>query len=330
MAIISSISLCFVMTIPGMAVAAETSVGEEVEAKQQGTEPENSESVLATGSAEETKAEADESSTADTGEEQPAAEAVDSAKTSAPEEEAAAEPESAPAPAPATQKPEKPKAVETTQPAPEAQPVESAAPKTEKKPVDKASPELAQPKAEVSESEDSTGSSTAAREPITAAALESGAPRICEYNEGDGSVDTFMQKSDEMPAFANGNVHDGLYEGGVVHQRLEMTLPAGENELVINYQVKQAGKWAYDYLLNETVDGANITGWTVDEGAGNDRVDTVFITLMVDGEEGDESSVTLYFDAHIASELDHGPGTGASSINGSPYHVLISSLNCKS
>ncbi|MFC9936010.1 LPXTG cell wall anchor domain-containing protein [Glutamicibacter sp. NPDC127525] len=330
MAIISSISLCFVMTIPGMAVAAETSVGEEVEAKQQGTEPENSESVLATGSAEETKAEADESSTADTGEEQPAAEAVDSAKTSAPEEEAAAEPESAPAPAPATQKPEKPKAVETTQPAPEAQPVESAAPKTENKPVDKASPELAQPKAEVSESEDSTGSSTAAREPITAAALESGAPRICEYNEGDGSVDTFMQKSDEMPAFANGNVHDGLYEGGVVHQRLEMTLPAGENELVIKYQVKQAGKWAYDYLLNETVDGANITGWTVDEGAGNDRVDTVFITLMVDGEEGDESSVTLYFDAHIASELDHGPGTGASSINGSPYHVLISSLNCKS
>ncbi|WP_431492858.1 prealbumin-like fold domain-containing protein [Glutamicibacter sp.] len=303
-------------------MAAETSVGEEVQATETATVPEDSASALETESAEESAVQTKEAAQATAPEEQPAAEAEDSSKATTPEEE--------PATAPEPEKAEQQEAVETTQTAPEAQPVESTAPKTEKKPVDKASPKLAQPKADVSDPADPTESSAAASEPITAAALEPGAPRICEYNANDGAINTFMQKSDEMPAYANGNVHDGLYEGGVVHQRLEMTLPAGENELVIKYQVKQAGKWAYDYLLNQTVDGATITGWTIDEGSGDDRVDTVFITLMVDGEEGDESSVTLYFDAHIASELDHGPGTGASSISGSPYHVVISSLNCKS
>jgi len=318
------------MTIPGMAVAAETSVGEEAAATQPATESEDSASAVDTKSTEEAAVEAEESSEATTAEESPAAEAENRTKASAPDKDAVAEPEPAPAPAPESEKPDQPKSAETTKPAPKSERVESVAPKQEKKLKDTASPKLAQPKAEVSESEESVESSAAAREPLAAAALEPGEPVTCEYNAGEGSVDTFMQKSDEMPDYANGNVHDGLYEGGVVHQRVEMTLPAGENELVIKYQVKQAGKWAYDYLLNQSATGAEITGWTVVEGSGDDRVDTVYITLWVDGTEGEESDVTLLFDAHIASELDHGPGTGASSINGSPYHVVISSLNCKS
>ncbi|GAA1405771.1 hypothetical protein GCM10009614_04170 [Glutamicibacter uratoxydans] len=152
----------------------------------------------------------------------------------------------------------------------------------------------------------------------------------CDTNENLGSVNTFMQKSDETE-FHNGNEQIGLYEGGVVHQRVEMTLPAGENELVITYQVKKAGTWAYDYLLNQSAIGANITGWQVIQGAAtDDQVNTVKITLQVDGTAGQNYPVTLYFDAHIASELDHGPGTGASSISGSPYHVTLDTLNCAS
>lgn len=139
-----------------------------------------------------------------------------------------------------------------------------------------------------------------------------------------------MQKNDAMADYANGNINTGLYEGGVVHPRIQMTLPAGENELVLVYQVKQSGLWAYDYLLNQSATGASINTWDVVPVIGDDRQDTVYATLWVEGNEGESSAVTLFFDVHIASELDQGPGTGASSINGSPYHVIINSLNCKS
>ncbi len=295
-----------------MAVAAETSVGEEVQV----TEPEavESDSAASSGSEEETTAETQEATQKKTAEDESAVEPAPAPKL-APEPELAPAPEPEPAPAP--------EKVEQQEVEAEVAP----APTTENKTEQKAAPTQEKKKVDESESTEPDGAST---EAVTAAALEEGAPRICEYNKGDGAINTFMQKSDEMPAYANGNVHDGLYEGGVVHQRVEMTLPAGENELVIKYQVKQAGKWAYDYLLNQSATGASITGWTIDEASGDDRVDTVYITLWVDGDEGDQTDVTLLFDAHIASELDHGPGTGASSINGSPYHVMISSLNCKS
>ncbi len=339
-----------------MAVAAETSVGEEVQV----TEPEavESDSAASSGFEEETTAETQEATQKKTAEDESAVEPAPAPKLAPepePEPEPAPAPETEPAPAPETEpapapEPEPAPAPETepapapetepapapeTEPAPAPEKVEqqeveakvAPAPTTENKTEQKAAPTQEKKKVDESESTEPDGAST---EAVTAAALEEGAPRICEYNKGDGAINTFMQKSDEMPAYANGNVHDGLYEGGVVHQRVEMTLPAGENELVIKYQVKEAGKWAYDYLLNQSATGASITGWTFDESSGDDRVDTVYITLWVDGDEGDQTDVTLLFDAHIASELDHGPGTGASSINGSPYHVMISSLNCKS
>ncbi|MHC6175303.1 prealbumin-like fold domain-containing protein [Glutamicibacter sp. X7] len=155
---------------------------------------------------------------------------------------------------------------------------------------------------------------------------------VCDTNSGDGSVTQFAQRSDETD-WTPGNVHDGLYEGGVVHERVIMNLPAGENELVIQYKVKEASKWAYDFLLNYEItgpDGTSISNINVIPGGSDDaaeRTDTVEVTIFVGGDEP-ENNVVLFFDAHIASELDHGPGTGASSINGSPYHVNLLSLNC--
>ncbi|MFL4476271.1 hypothetical protein ACIPVK_19930, partial [Paeniglutamicibacter sp. MACA_103] len=132
-----------------------------------------------------------------------------------------------------------------------------------------------------------------------------------------------MQRADGG-SFANGNLSSGIYEGGYVDQRVEMSsmLP-GENEFVFTYRVRSGGKWAYDFIDQYSMTGGTITNTEVIEGSGSDREDTVKLTF-----DATASSVTLYFSAHIASELDHGPGTGASSISGSSYHVTLESLNC--
>lgn len=315
MAIISALSLCFAITIPGMAFAAEPSTGEETQAadlaageSESATEAESSQ--VAAKSTEETVS-------AETAEPAPAPERAIAEPEPAPAPEptvaAASEPESEPSPAP--EKAERPESATTTEQTEETS--------STKKQVEKAVPR----KTESVEDAPDPAEATKDIEPATEAAATLLA---CGPNTDQGSINTFMQKSDAMPAYANGNVHDGLYEGGVVHQRIEMTLPAGENELVIRYQVKQDGLWAYDYLLNWSATGASIGTPVISAGSGDNQVNTATITIQVPGAIGEESAVTLYFDAHIASELDHGPGTGASSISGSPYHVVLQSLNCKS
>ena len=316
LAVISSTALCIAVTIPGLAVAAEPTAGVESQETETVATPE------------ETTADASKQSEESTGTstETPALKSEPSSTAVEPETEAA-EPSEPPAPvkksAPA--KADEPKTVQA--PAVKAEPSADESKTTVTK---KAAKVAVAPSPTPTESAAESTKAEAKALEVAAAALEPGEPVTCDYNQGMGSINTFMQKNDVMADYANGNINNGLYEGGVVHQRIQMTLPAGENELVLKYQVKQAGKWAYDELLNQTVAGATITGWTVVPGSGDDRQDTVYVTLWVDGEEGDEANVTLYFDAHIASELDHGPGTGASSINGSPYHVYIESLNCKS
>ncbi len=157
-------------------------------------------------------------------------------------------------------------------------------------------------------------------------------PGVCDTNSGTGKVSTFMQntKPDRSGDWANGNMNENkadLAEGEVVPQRVELTdLQSGENELVFTYDVKSGTKWAYDYVLNQSMtNGSSITSWVVKNGAG--PVATVEVTFDV---PAGKTTSTLYFDAHIASELDHGPGTGAGSISGSPYHVSLVSLNCAS
>ncbi|WP_411730787.1 LPXTG cell wall anchor domain-containing protein [Paeniglutamicibacter sp.] len=146
---------------------------------------------------------------------------------------------------------------------------------------------------------------------------------VCDTNIDKGKIDTFMQRAGGAP-FANGNLSSGIYEGGYVDQRVQMSnmLP-GENEFVFNYRVRTGGKWAYDFIDQYSMTGGTITNTEVIEGSGSDREDTVKLTF-----DATASSVTLYFSVHVASELDHGPGAGASAISGSPYHVSLVSLNC--
>ncbi len=163
-----------------------------------------------------------------------------------------------------------------------------------------------------------------------------GVAGVCDTNRSTGKVDAFLQNTspDRSGEWANGNMNEvkaDLAEGEVVPQRVDLiNLQPGENELVFTYDVyltdKDVKKWAYDYVGNYSMtNDVAVTGWVVKNGDG--PVATVEVTFDVPA--GATSSM-LYFDAHIASELDHGPGSGAGSINGSPYHVSLSSLNCAS
>lgn len=170
--------------------------------------------------------------------------------------------------------------------------------------------------AEASASE--PNSALAKDEPVVAAVAG-----VCDTNIGKGKVDSFMQRAGEAP-FANGNLSSGIYEGGYVDQRVQMVnMQPGENEFVFSYRVRTAGKWAYDFIDQYSMTGGTITKTEVIEGSGSDREDTVKLTF-----DATASSVTLYFSVHVASELDHGPGAGASAISGSSYHVTLVSLNC--
>ncbi len=167
-----------------------------------------------------------------------------------------------------------------------------------------------------------------------AAATVTGVPGVCDTNQGTGKIDSFMQNTepDGSGVWANGNMNDAkadLVEGDVVPQRVEMSgLKPGENELAFTYDVyvmdKDVKKWAYDYITKYSMTGgATITRWYVENGDGPTA--KVYVTFDV---PAGVTTATLYYDLHIASELDHGAGSGAGSINGSPYHGGLVSLNC--
>ena len=152
----------------------------------------------------------------------------------------------------------------------------------------------------------------------------------CAVNSGTGSIDTFMQKS-AVTSFSNGALTVGLYEGGYVDERVELrNLSAGTNVLVFTYQVRYKLTWAYDYVDRYSVAGGTLSGAPVVTSgplnASGYQVNTVTVRFDV----ATAGAATIYFSAHIASELDHGYGTGAGSIIGAPYHVSLVSLNCAS
>ena len=169
--------------------------------------------------------------------------------------------------------------------------------------------------------------------PMLGGPAYAGEPGVCDTNINTGRVDTFMQNTepDGSGDWANGNMNASradLVEGSVVPQRVEMSrLEPGENELVFDYDVwvKDHGivKWAYDYIKSYRMVGGTITRWYVEDAAGPTA--TVYVTFDV---PATVKTATLYYDLHIASELDHGAGTGAGSIDGSPYHGGLVKLNC--
>jgi uncharacterized repeat protein (TIGR01451 family) len=177
----------------------------------------------------------------------------------------------------------------------------------------------------------------------------------CTSPQTGGKVTSFAQHTnediDQNPdpyEWINGNINVGkgpLHEGEYVPQRAIMSqLPLGTNKLVIQSQALWKGKHAYDFVPTPTLDdfpaqvgqetrnraagfvpritGGSISSWDVVHSADVDTITVLF--------NATSSDVTLIWFAHIASELDWGIGTGAGSIDGSPYHNKLVSLNCAS
>jgi uncharacterized repeat protein (TIGR01451 family) len=164
-------------------------------------------------------------------------------------------------------------------------------------------------------------------------------------NLGTGNVSNFQQNTQEDAGgtWVNGalNQNNSSYaENDFVPQRVVLTgIQPGLNQLVFSFDMTKNTKYAYDFVdhlavLNEP--GVDIS-WDAPAGTppvslpSYDNVDgtaTVIVTVTFDVPDGTDGNMTIRFDAHIASELDYGPNSGAGSISGAPYHVSLSTLNC--
>lgn len=214
---------------------------------------------------------------------------------------------------------------------------EPAEPATDEPAADEPADE---PVAEAPLAEDATEPEPAPEQPetgartlgdVASAALEALATSSCDQSLP--SVDLYEQYTsfdlaDPGGEWINGNVNHvkgNLREGDFVWQRLTLgDVPEGPNEATFSYQYMEGAIFAYDFLDHWTVDGSapdSVTAPVVGSDAQKREV-TVSWT-----QTGDDTAVIL-FGAHIASELDHGPGTGAGSISGSPYHVSLVGANC--
>ena len=168
---------------------------------------------------------------------------------------------------------------------------------------------------------------------LEAQVAPTGTPGVCDTNLNTGTVSSFTQNTQEdgqgrwIGSVLIPNNSD-YAEGDFVPQRVEFTgLQPGEQEFVFTYDVTKSGVYAYDYVAHELlVDGAgsSITEWEVVHGDGPTA--TVNVTFFIP--EGTDGTATLYFDMHIATELDWGADMGAGTIDGAPYHVSLVSLNC--
>ncbi len=170
---------------------------------------------------------------------------------------------------------------------------------------------------------------------VEAQVAPTGTPGVCDTNERTGTVASFTQNTREdsggdwIGSVLNPNNSD-YAEGDFVPQRVQFTgLQPGEQEFVFTYDVTKNGIYAYDFVAHQRLvdgDGSSITSWEVVNGDG--PVATVNVTFFIP--EGTDGTATLYFDMHIATELDWGADMGAGTIDGAPYHVALQSLNCAS
>ncbi len=161
-------------------------------------------------------------------------------------------------------------------------------------------------------------------------------------NLGTGKVDGFNQNTQEDAggSWINGNLNannSDYTEGDFVPQRVLLSeIQPGLNQLVFTFDITKSSTWAYDFvdhlaILDEP--GASIS-WDAaapvpPPGAPAGTI-TVTVTITFDVPDGTDGEMIIRWDGHIASELDHGPGTGAGSISGSPYHFSLGTLNCDS
>ena len=155
-----------------------------------------------------------------------------------------------------------------------------------------------------------------------------------------GEVSTFKQYTNYdlagPGAWLNGNMNDNranLVQGEFVWQQVVLDkLDPGTHELVFTYDQKIGELWAYDYVANFSVAGGSLVGEPVLENADGGPVapsdGVVFVTVRFETTAAYPGTVTLQFGAHVASELDWGPGLVAAAHSGSAYHVSLDQLNC--
>ena len=129
----------------------------------------------------------------------------------------------------------------------------------------------------------------------------------------------------------NGNLNnDGYAEGDYVPQRVRLTgLQAGVTQtLTFRYDRQVSGKYAFDFVADLQM------SWRhrhLGRRPGNPPMPpagAVFVTISF---TPTASSAALYWEGHIASELDYldlGLNLGAGSISGSNYHFFLESLSC--
>ncbi len=140
-----------------------------------------------------------------------------------------------------------------------------------------------------------------------------------------GSINPFEQQQ-STGRWTSGNLGGGYSEDDWFSIRGRMTsLKAGAvNKAVFGFDRMVSGKYALDDARFVSLsNGASLVDFSVTTSGSTGTI-TVYFAMPEN-----VTSTTLTYQAHIASEFDHGVGMGASSIGGSPYHNYVVSINCR-
>ena len=148
----------------------------------------------------------------------------------------------------------------------------------------------------------------------------------------DCTVVGFSQNTQEDSggSWINGalNQNNSNYaEGDFVPQRIELDgLVPGTYTVGFTYDRMKGDKFAYDFVDFLAISGSTGASASWDAEASDPpmpAVETVGVTITFTITDASDSTAVLTWGGHIASELDYGPGTGAGSISGAPYHFSV-------
>ncbi|GGO90514.1 hypothetical protein GCM10011584_22480 [Nocardioides phosphati] len=125
-------------------------------------------------------------------------------------------------------------------------------------------------------------------------------------------------------------------EGDYVPQKVELgRLVPGTYTLGFTFDRTKNGKYAYDYVADLAITGstgATATWSSTTDPTGFDGpaptttpTGTISVLITFTITDATDATATLLWSGHIASELDYGPGSGAGSISGAPYHFSLTS-----
>lgn len=227
------------------------------------------------------------------------------------------------------------------QPPAEEPAAEEPAPEPQEAPAPE-EPDATEP--EVTSSEDAaTGETAPSSGPTQQKSTQRLAPAAADLPDPDCTVTDFDQNTLESGggSWLNGalNQQNSNYaEGDYVPQRVELGgLVPGTYTLGFTFDRTKSGKYAYDYVADLSIGGSS--GASATWASSTDPADfdgpaptnspggtyTVAVTITFTITDETDPTATLFWSGHIASELDYGPGTGAGSIEGAPYHFSLAS-----